>query len=429
MTSEDKTLPLPDWTPRQVVAATLVVLAVIAGFLLLVELQEVVFSLFVAIVISTAIGPAVTGLNNRGVPRSLGVVLMYLAALLLFVGAVWLILPLLAEQGANIAATSGRFYVSLLNTLRLSPSRIIRRLALQLPEGVPSAPPVPDPAAEEDPTTALEAVQQVLGYAGIALDGAFVFLAVLLLAFFWTLERDRIIRSLLLLVPQQRRDGVRDLFVDIEDKVGGYIRGIVILSFLVGGLAVVAYLLIGMPYALLLGLLAGLFEVVPLIGPPLGALPAVLVALAFDPSKVIWVLVAVALIQGLENALLVPRVMGRTVGVNAVVSLLALAAFSTLFGLAGALMAIPLAAVIQLLLDRYVLGPEAAEPEKPAGRDRVSVLRYETQQLVQDARNQLRHKPLELDDESDRMEDAIEALAADLDSLLAQPAANEGKAA
>jgi hypothetical protein len=133
------------------------------------------------------------------------------------------------------------------------------------------------------------------------------------------------------------------------------------------------------------------------------------------------VLVVFGAIQALENTFLVPRVMGHTVGVSPVVTLLALVAFGTLFGLAGTLLAIPLAAIIQLLLDRYVLTKRPVEETPPPGRDRLSVLRYEAQELVADARKQLRDKSsMALDDESDAIEDAIEALATDIDSLLAR---------
>jgi hypothetical protein len=110
------------------------------------------------------------------------------------------------------------------------------------------------------------------------------------------------------------------------------------------------------------------------------------------------------------------------VGVNPVVTLLSLAAFSGLFGLPGALMAIPLAAVIQLVLDRFVLGPGAAEAQSPVGRGRVSVLRLEARELVADVRKLIREDREDLPDDTGVVEDAIEALAADLDSFLARAA-------
>jgi hypothetical protein len=129
------------------------------------------------------------------------------------------------------------------------------------------------------------------------------------------------------------------------------------------------------------------------------------------------------IIQQLENSLLVPRVMRRSVGVNPYVSLLALIAFSSLLGFAGALMAIPMAALIQILLDRFVFGPAAIEPEVSTGRDYASRLRYEAQDLAQDLRGQARLKKGGSDlgiKQTDHILDEIEAITTDLDSLLAR---------
>jgi predicted PurR-regulated permease PerM len=243
------------------------------------------------------------------------------------------------------------------------------------------------------------------------------------LALHWTLDGPRTIQSLLLLVPQGQRESIGDLISAMEAKVGFYIAGQGILSLVIGLMALVAYSLIGLPNALVLALVAGIMEAVPMIGPLLGAIPAAVVALAISPSKMIWVIVATAVIQQVENSVLVPRVMRKAVGVNPFVSLLAIFSFSSLFGIAGALMAIPMAAIIQLLLDRFIFHPTALVPESSAGRDYASRLRYEAQELAQDLRKQARlpkaGSVLEVT-EIDQMMDEIESITTDLDALLAQ---------
>jgi predicted PurR-regulated permease PerM len=221
------------------------------------------------------------------------------------------------------------------------------------------------------------------------------------------------------------RDEARDIFDEIEIKVSSYIRGQTLLCLIIGVLSLIAYLLIGLPYALVLALIAGLMELVPWIGPILGALPALLLALSIDPMLAIWVVVATFIIQQLENNVLVPRIMDQSVGVNPIVTLLSIAAFGSLLGVLGAILAIPMAAIIQILLDRFLIGPVAVEQETPAGRDSMSVLRYETQTLIQDMRQHIRRKELIPDEESDQVEEKIEAIATDLDSILAQFAPSE----
>jgi hypothetical protein len=167
-----------------------------------------------------------------------------------------------------------------------------------------------------------------------------------------------------------------------------------------------------------LALIAGLFEAVPIFGPALGAIPAILVAFAYNPTTIIWIIASTALIQLLENYLLVPRLMGTVVGVNPIITLLALATFSTLFGLPGALLAIPSAAIIQLVLNRYVLSSDQSNWPLPAGRDKASALRYEVQDLIVDVRKQLRRKDGRSNEESDKIEDSIESLALEFDLYL-----------
>ena len=160
-----------------------------------------------------------------------------------------------------------------------------------------------------------------------------------------------------------------------------------------------------------------------MVGPLLGAVPAALVALSIAPGKLVWVIVATVVIQQVENTLLVPRVMRKAVGVNPFVSLLAIFAFSSLLGLPGVLMAIPIAAIVQILLDRFVFHPGTMEAEVSVGRDYASRLRYEAQDLAQGLRKQARlHKegPEKWIEQTDQVMDEIEAITTDLDSLLAQ---------
>jgi len=264
---------------------------------------------------------------------------------------------------------------------------------------------------------------QIAGYTAILAKVIFTATIILVLAFYWTLEGPRIIQSYLLLIPQNQRESISDLISAMESKVGFYMIGQAFLCMVIGLMALVAYLLIGLPNALVLALIAGVMEAVPMIGPLLGAVPAALVALSIAPGKLIWVILATIVIQQLENSLLVPRIMRKAVGVNPFVTLLSLFAFSTLFGLAGALMAIPIAAMIQLALNHFVFQQATVEMEVSEGRDHASRLRYEAQDLAQDLRKQARLKKGGSDltiKQTEQVMDEIETITTDLDALLAR---------
>jgi predicted PurR-regulated permease PerM len=269
----------------------------------------------------------------------------------------------------------------------------------------------------------LASAEQALAYVTSVSRGVFIPIVVLLLAFYWTLDGPRIIRSLLILLPKPHRNDIKELISAMETKVGYFILGKGILSLVVGFFALIAYLIIGLPNALVLALIAGILEAVPMIGPILGAIPAGIIALSISPSKLVWVVVAVIVIQQIESYLLSPRIMDKAVGVNPFVSLLSIFAFGSLFGIAGALLAIPIAAVIQLLLDRFVFHPADPELETSTGRDRSSRLHYEAKDLARDLRKQARLKQggsAITEKQIDVVLDEIESISTDLAVLLAE---------
>jgi len=406
------------WTFRRVMGATLVLGLVAFGFWLLYRFNQVVFILFIAIVMGTVIRPAVTWLYRRGLPRIAGVILIYLIVFALLIGFVLLLFPLLVEQGTTIAASVPGYYQSLRDWMVNYPNQTVVRLSEFLPLTLPSLQPLGQTAQEM-----LATAGQALGYVSLVAKAIFIAIIILLLAFHWTLDGPRIVQSMLPLVSKDQREVISELITAMETKISSYLAGQGILCLVIGIMALVAYLLIGLPNALVLALVAGVLEAVPMIGPLLGAIPAAVIALSIAPSKLIWVIVATVVIQQIENSLLVPRVMRKAVGINPFVSLLSLFAFSSLFGIAGALMAIPMAAIIQLLLDRFIFHPGSIEAEVSTGRDLASRLRYEALDLAQDLRKQARLKKGGTDlrvKQVDQVLDEIETITTDLDSLLAQ---------
>jgi predicted PurR-regulated permease PerM len=407
-----------NWTFRRVASATLVLVLVLLGFWLLYRFYQIVFILFIAIVIGTVIRPLVTWLHQRGLPRIAGIILVYLLLLVLIISFVLLLFPLIVKQGTTIAAEVPVFYQALRGSMANNPNQLIVRLGTFLPATIPRL-----ASAQQTGPQVLASAGQALGYVTSAVKVIFIAIVFLFLVFYWTLDGPRIIKSLLLLVPRDQRESIGELISAMENKVVFFIAGQGLLCLAIGILALIAYLLIGLPNALVLAFVAGVFEAVPMIGPLLGAVPAGLVALSIAPSKLIWVIVATVIIQQLENILLVPRVMHKAVGVNPFVTLLAFFAFSSFFGIAGALMAIPMAAIIQLLLDRFVFHPSTMEPEVSPGRDQASRLRYDAQDLASDLRKQARLTKGGSDlrvKQIDKVMDEIETITTDLDALLAQ---------
>lgn len=411
-------LPLNNMTFRRVMGTTLVLVGIGLGFFLLYRFYQVFFILFVAIILGTVIRPVVNWLYRKGIPKAAGVMLVYIFLLALVVGFIFLLFPLVFEQGAAIINSLPEYYQSLRAWLAGSSNQLIASLNQFLPDVIPGFENVEQTAPEM-----LASAENALGYVTSALRVVFIGIVILLLTYYWALDGSRTIQSMITLLPKQNRNNISEMISEMEAKMGYFIAGQGVLCLAIGALAMVAYLVIGLPNALVLALIAGLLEAVPMVGPILGAIPAGMIALSIAPSKLIWVVVATVIIQLLENNLLVPRIMRKAVGVNPFVSLLAIFAFSSLFGIAGALMAIPFAAIIQLLLNRFVFHPADPTSEESTGRDLASRLRYKTKDLAQDLQKQARIKKggsaLRVK-QIDKVMDEIESLTTDLDALLAQ---------
>jgi predicted PurR-regulated permease PerM len=412
--SELTSQPQPAWSPGRVIGITLVVLLITIIFYLLYRSSNILFVFFVAIVLATAIRPAVLWFERRGVPLWLGVFIMFFLIALVTVGVIALLAPLLITQGAELVSNFPRYYTQVVEELREIQNPIVQGLVQRLPRELQlgSAAPIAPDQLPSPTETAAQMITSVTAVGWII----FGFVAVLLIIYFWILDHEQIVRTSLLLVPSDQRDETYSLWLTLEEKVGAFVRGQGLLSLSIFVASAIAFLAIGIPNALLLAVLAGIFEVIPYIGPILTGVLAATVTLAQAPEKIWLLIVAFLVIQQLENSVLVPRIMGKTVGVNAVVTLLAIAAFGTLLGVGGAIMAIPLAVVLQVLFQQWVQSRQQVPALKGFGRDQVALLRYQAEEISQDLRQRIRECPSELKEEI--LEECLEEIVADIDSVL-----------
>lgn len=418
MTNGKMEINLPPLSARQLMMATVAVGLVVLAFVLLFRFHEVILVLLAGIIISLALEPAVVRLKARGVSPGVAVALLY--GLMFVAGVLFLRfgVPLIASQSATIGAQLSEGYTSIIGSLKATPNLLIQRLADSLPEQL-SMPAAPSGAAGEESDSPWA---DIFRYGGLAAKVLFQIGTIFLIAFFWTIESDRIKRSGVALLPLNKRDPARELIAEIEQRVGSYVIGQLLLSAIMGALSLVAYLIIGLPYAPLLALFVAVMEIIPLIGPLIGAVPALVIGFSISPLTALWTIVASLIIHQLESNVFGPRVMRRTLGMRPLVTLLALTAFGTLFGVLGAIVALPLASVLQLFFDRFLVGAQS-RPDGGTERDRIGVLRYEVQELVEDVRKMIRRRESEAlaeEEESETVEDSLEAIAQDLDSMLAK---------
>ena len=408
-----KIQPLSNWNARKVIINTILVSAVAVGFWLLYRYRLVLLIFFSAVILGTAFKPLVEWFHKRGFSRLVSLVFVYLATTLIIASICWIAIPILFNQSFELAGSIPQIYQDLRSTLLKSPSMILNNLGWNMPLDIRLI-----LAKVPQETRNFDTVTRLLNYTGTLLNALLVSIAIFLITSLWILEGDRAIRTIFHYFPKRLRETGQIFINDIQIRLGAFVRGQLFLCLIIAFLAFVSYIIIGLPNTLVLAIIAGLFEAVPIFGPALGSVPAIFIAYSIDPGLILWVIVSTIIIQQLENYLLVPRVMGSAVGVNPILTLLVLATFTTFLGLPGALLAIPSAAIIQLFLNRFVFSSDPLISQLQEGRDKVSAIRYEILELIDDVRRQIRQKKNRSSESNDHIEDSVELIALELDDLL-----------
>jgi predicted PurR-regulated permease PerM len=199
-------------------------------------------------------------------------------------------------------------------------------------------------------------------------------ISLLALVYFWLTERAHLQRFALALLPADKRAGAREAWNEMELRLGSWVRGQLILMGSVGVATTIAYFLIGLDGALLLGLIAALAEAIPLVGPALGAVPALVVAAATGRVEtVILVAIVYFIIQVIEGNVLVPLVMHNAIGIPPFLVFVSILAGAAIAGIPGALISVPLVAALLVVVERLQAraSPVPISPEKPPSDDDV----------------------------------------------------------
>jgi predicted PurR-regulated permease PerM len=202
-----------------------------------------------------------------------------------------------------------------------------------------------------------------------SITGAIVaVVSTLVVTFYYLMEKAFIRKLVLSQIDPRRQPRVERIWQDVEHKVGGWMRGQLFLCLIIGTIATVSYGALGIRFWPLLGLWAGLTEIIPIVGPWIGGVPAVIVALTQGWDKALLVAAVIIGMQTLENWFLVPRVMRGAVGLTPLTVFLAILAGTQFLGITGAVLAIPIAAAIQVILtDIFAARQLQREPQQQSG--------------------------------------------------------------
>ncbi len=355
-----------------VALAAAVVMLVIQAFSFVDLVRQVLLLLVLAILLATGIEPLVRRLRRSGVSRGpsvLGIYLLIVGVLVAFVGMAGRIVSEQASSfGADLPAMSRRL-TELANGLPAGPIRDVATSAVASiqPERVG-----PVLSAIFTPGT----VTQLLTATLTVFETIFTVVTIFVIAYFWLEERTTIRRLVVRSLKPEHRQRALTVWEDVETRLGAWLRGQLLLMAIIGTAQGIGYVVMGLPFALLLAVFAGLMEAIPMVGPILGAIPALLVALAISPQTALILAAYAVLIHLLEGNVLVPRIMESAVGLTPLSIILALLAGAAVGGLIGALLAIPVAAAVQPAVVDLIDITGADEPTTETAK----VERQETQE-------------------------------------------------
>lgn len=187
------------------------------------------------------------------------------------------------------------------------------------------------------------------------ISGVVAVITVVVLTFYLLLEEEGLKKIYRGLLPAGQHEALSETTRKIASKLGAWLRGQLFLMFVVGAFSTIGLFIVGSPYALTLGLWSGLTEVIPILGPWIGAIPGVVVGLAESPLQGFLTLMVYVVVQQLEGNVLVPRIMSKAVGLNPFIVILAILIGGKLYGLMGVLLSVPMAAAISVVAEDWPL--------------------------------------------------------------------------
>ncbi len=329
----------------QVITISTVTIVKVAAFLLacgfLYLIRDIIALFFVSLVLASIINPLASWFQAKRMSRAAAVLLLYLVILFMIGAVLTMLVPAVILEMRDFIANADSIWANLLSAFGPLREFITSHgLSDELNQAMSSA----------TDSLGLAAVGVVATLRGFA-TGIVSLLAVLVVAFYLVVSEDALKRLFRTVAPEPYQPYLVDLFQRIEKSIGGWVRGQMILGLIIGVSVYIALTILGVKYALVLALTAALAESIPYVGPIFSAIPGILIALTESPVKGLLVAIMYLVIQQTEGHILVPKITQKVTGLHPIVSIFAMLIGVKVAGLLGALLAIPVAMMLGILVN------------------------------------------------------------------------------
>ncbi len=293
-------------------------------------IRDVILQVFIALLIMTILNPTVTKLQKFRIPRAISVLIVYILVFSLLTLTVALMIPPLVSQTTSFALSLPKY----LEGIRIPPfvaQQVSREIAGQL--GSLSS--------------------QFIKIGVSVFSNVLSMVAIMVFALYFLLARNKIETHLSSIFKDEEIAKIVKFINRLEQKLGGWARGEIVLMTIVGLLTYAGLTIIGIPFALPLALLAGILEIVPNIGPTISAIPSIIIGFGISPFMGLAVIALGLLIQNIENYFFVPKIMQKSAGVSPIITLLSLIIGFKVAGIIGATLSVPVVITLQVLFEEF----------------------------------------------------------------------------
>lgn len=344
-------MPAHSDSPRALIRYALVGLALtVAITWSLYLVRGALLLVYMSVLVAIGLAPLAGGIEryrlpgSRRLPRWAAILIIYLGVIGILVGVGLLVIPPLVAQAREL-------WSALPDMLQRGQQWLLERgvLTRQVSFG--------EAVQRANGAGGTDAVGTVIGAVWGFVGGVFGVVTILILAFYFMLDAERFTGSFVRVFPRGEQPRVKDGCRRISTKVSAWLSGQLLLAAIIGSTAALGLFLMGVPYFYVLALIAGIGEMIPIVGPVISAIPAIAVAFTVSPTLALGVAIFFFIQQQFENHILVPKVMERQVGVSAAAVIVALLIGGTLLGVVGAILAVPTVAIIQVIFEELM--PEA----------------------------------------------------------------------
>lgn len=333
-------------------------------------------SVIIAIIFAYIIDPIVNYLERKGVKRQFGVIIVYISAILIFGILIVSVIPKTINEISNLLTSLPAMVDTLIREVNNFASNVFAKFNIELPENFINVYKETNPKVNGDVETPqivsdilnsikatindliVKAQESLMGSLSNVLSKLYGFLTsafrlvlIIIFSFYFSVDKDRFMHRVKKAIPNKYRDDISYLTSNIDTALQQFIRGRMLMAIFVGLITMAYLLVLRVDFAIIIGLITCVADIIPYIGPFLGCAPAVLFAFMDSPMKALWVLILFVIVQWVENNILAPKLIGDSTGLNPLVILISIIIGGGIFGVWGMVISVPLMSIIFILVD------------------------------------------------------------------------------